>query len=401
MAFGFSRIPVTPIAIDCGGDRIKLLQLTRPTGDEPPQVIAAGAEAVPEPARADLASRMSFAQSAVKRLLRKHAFRGRKAVFALPAAQTLVQHLDVTCDEHEDMTAQIAVQLQQRLGVDPARMVVRHHRVGRASPDGGARQEMICFAAPREMVRRMLELAEHCRLEVVGLHSEPPCLLAAFRQLYNRRQEDREQVNCFIDLGASAAKVVIAHGHDMVFAKHIAIGGDGMTRELARQRQIDFDQARQTRIEQAQSEQVEPASDERRHVLKADTEGGAGRTGLPMLDACADGSTTAVAAPPATEASDEALECLIDELRLCVRYYQGLFPEAPIAKLIFCGGEAQHTQVCQRIARELRIAAQLGDPFARLTLSPDARPPLGIDLTQPQPGWTLPLGLALSGTNIA
>ena len=91
----------------------------------------------------------------------------------------------------------------------------------------------------------------------------------------------------------------------------------------------------------------------------------------------------------------EVFDCLLDELTLCVRYHQTLFPDRAVEKLVFLGGESRHVGLCQKIAQSLRIGAQLGDPLARLVRG-NGDPGPGVDLRQPQPGWAVPVGLCLT-----
>jgi hypothetical protein len=94
-------------------------------------------------------------------------------------------------------------------------------------------------------------------------------------------------------------------------------------------------------------------------------------------------------------AHGDMIECLIDELQLAVRYHQGMFADRPIEKLVFLGGESNHVATCQRIARTLRIGAQLGDPLARACQQAGSVTGTGVDLRDPQPGWAVPFGLCL------
>jgi Tfp pilus assembly PilM family ATPase len=98
-------------------------------------------------------------------------------------------------------------------------------------------------------------------------------------------------------------------------------------------------------------------------------------------------------------ARNEVMECLIDELQLCLRHHQGLFPARPVEKLVFLGGESNHTGACQQIARALRVGAQLGDPLARVG-KPVGVTTAGVDLRRAQPGWAVPLGLCLSDPDL-
>jgi Tfp pilus assembly PilM family ATPase len=95
----------------------------------------------------------------------------------------------------------------------------------------------------------------------------------------------------------------------------------------------------------------------------------------------------------------EPLRALTDEIALCVRYYEQLFPSRRIDRLIFVGGESRHTGLCQHIARQFKFPAHAGDPLARLART-GSEPSAGVDLAQPQPGWAVPLGLLMSPTDL-
>jgi Tfp pilus assembly PilM family ATPase len=94
------------------------------------------------------------------------------------------------------------------------------------------------------------------------------------------------------------------------------------------------------------------------------------------------------------------IECLIDELQLCLRHHQSVFPEQRVEKLVFLGGESRHVDICQKIARSLHIGAQLGDPLARAVRLMQSKTPSGVDLRQAQPGWAVTMGLCLSDANL-
>ena len=100
----------------------------------------------------------------------------------------------------------------------------------------------------------------------------------------------------------------------------------------------------------------------------------------------------------ASQPDDEITSCLVEELQLCLRYHQSMFPDHHIEKIVFLGGASRQVQRCQAIAQALRISAQLGDPLARLVRPQDGAPPSGLDMRQPQPGWAVPMGLCLGSS---
>ena len=116
---------------------------------------------------------------------------------------------------------------------------------------------------------------------------------------------------------------------------------------------------------------------------------------------------TRVADPPNPDVAQldastdgEVLDCLLDELMLCLRYHRNLFPERRVEKPVFLGGESRNLELCQHIAQTVGIGAQLGDPLARLVRTSDSSNASGVDLRRPQPGWAVPMGLCLGETNL-
>jgi len=406
MAFGLTRARVSPIAIDFGSDSLKLLQVVP---GEPPKIAAAGSVALPEAARRDPTARHAFYLNALKELLRTQPFKGRKAIVSIPAYQTLATQLQIPRSESADFDAQVGVHLRERLNIDPSRMVIRHYQVGQTVADGVTRQEVLCLAAGRDAIMRHVETAHRAKLDVVGMHAEPVTIVKAFSHMF-RRADDSSHTTCFIDIGAATTKVVIAHGSEMVFAKNINAGGEHLIRFRANATGLSFDEARQLRIADLQQggetsvKQAAPVA----AAAESSEEGSGGSGALAMMNAAmaANRGSTATQRPvtptakPTSDVDCEAVDCLIEELQLCVRYHQSVFAERRIEKLVFLGGESKHTMLCQKIARALRIGAQLGDPLARLVKSNLGSKAPGLDLRQPQPGWAVPLGLCLSEANL-
>src|SRR5207302_729803 len=98
------------------------------------------------------------------------------------------------------------------------------------------------------------------------------------------------------------------------------------------------------------------------------------------------------------EACAEPMQQLASELNLCRRYYESTFPNKPVDRLIFVGGEARHRTLCQHVARDLSLAAQVGDPLVRMGRTTSVGIESGLDRRQAQPGWAVAIGLSLGPT---
>ncbi|MEM9418299.1 MAG: pilus assembly protein PilM [Planctomycetota bacterium] len=367
MAFGKTKSRLSPIGIDFGADSLKLLQIV--PGD-PPELVALGSATVPEEARTDLNARQAFLEEALPALLRRHGFKQKRVMLSTPAFQTLVNNLVINRVDAKEIDSQVDLALQTRLGVEPSRMVIRNYPGAEIFREGHPKQEVITFAAGRDIVMRYLDLVNRLKLEVVGMHCEAPCVLRAFSHVSQADAEDRDRAVAFVDLGAATTKIVVARGGQMMLAKTVHAGGDQWTRKLAADQSMDFAEARLARVAQANGED----------------------------------SAVATAEPAVADSGEpldcETTECLIDELRMTFRHYESRYPEHPIEKLIFIGGEANRIQTCQQLARSVRVAAQMGDPFARLSRMNASVSPMEVDLSQPQPGWAVALGLCLSEANL-
>ena len=395
MAFGWNRTRYSPIAVDFGDNGLKLLQIV--PGD-PPRLLAAGVATIP----ADIADRWGFYSDSVRRLVKEFPFKGRRAVCTTPAHQTLIQHLQIAGADLADLDRAVGEELRSRLNIDPSRMVVRHFTVGQFVRNGTPRQEVICAAASRDTVLRHVGILKQVGLETAGIYSEPQTIVQAFAHLY-RRRDDHERTTCFMDLGASTVKVVISHGTKMVFAKtihNVALASESRDEvdsptAPAEPRAPGAPHGPVIDVESTLEDGLDTSdtvSSDRRGPVGTDRSVTARRSGLAVLDAPAASAETT----NDSSEQDSALDCLVDELQLCLRYHQGMFPERCVEKVVFLGGGAKQTGRCQQIAKALRITAQLGDPLARLVRSDGGATASGLDMRQPQPGWAVPMGLCLS-----
>ena len=86
---------------------------------------------------------------------------------------------------------------------------------------------------------------------------------------------------------------------------------------------------------------------------------------------------------------------IVGELEMCKRYYEATFPAKPVDRLIFIGGESKNRALCTWIAREMGLAAQVGDPLVRMGRVSEIAIESGIDRRQPQPNWAVAIGLSM------
>jgi type IV pilus assembly protein PilM len=448
--FGFIKTIVAananPIGVDFGSDCLRMVQLQIADGE--PRIVAAASADVPAHLRNDPAARASFFAETARDLLVQGKFKGRQAILALPAAQMYIQHLRIPKMDEEAMKKALPWEARGKIPIDPSHALLRHTVAGEIYQDSEPKDEVILMAAARETVNSLLAAAAKAKLDVLGMNVEPMAIVDCFNHIY-RRKVDQTSINLFVDIGFKSSRAIIAEGSKILFARSIPIGGEHLNRAVAQALGIGAEEAKLLRVKLCQAQ---PSLDEHRArqeingvqsteavpaIAPATAAAPAATEGFALLNASmaaaektqtsgavgvADRRGTATLhqpAAPATprapkgklpadpaeqtvlveEAIHEPLVRLIEELGLCRRYYEATFQNKPVEKLIFVGGEAKQRRLCQHIARDMSLAAQVGDPLVRMGRISEIGIETGIDRRQPQPGWVTAIGLSLGPIN--
>ena len=416
----------SPIGIDFGSDSLRLAQVA-PAGQEWKLLAAASAD-VPSHVRHDNNARLQFFVQTTKDLLSQGGFTGRQVVLALPAANMFIQHLRLPKMDDEAMKKAVPWEARGKIPIDPGAALLRYHIAGEVYQDQEAKCEIVLMAASRDLVNQLLAMAARARLDVVGMNVEPKAIVDCFTHLY-RRKNDSGITNFFVDIGCAGTRAFIARGSHILFARAVHIAGDHFTRAVATAFGLNLDEAKLLRLklcnaagpERRQSEpdaEAAPAPQQEQRMEGMAMLGaalaaarGSGnetrRPGAPAAGGAArpnrsENNPAALAANDTQQqvlrieqACREPLNKLIHELEGCRRYYEATFTNKPVDRLVFVGGEAKHRNLCQHVAREMGLAAQVGDPMVRLSKVADIPPDAGIDPTQPQPNWAVALGLSM------
>jgi type IV pilus assembly protein PilM len=399
-----------PIAIDFGVGALKVLQIA---SGEPHTLVAAASVPTPDGLLTDVPKRLAFQLEALPRLISGVGFKGKRAVCAIPAAQSFCKHMQFQPEGSVTVGALVKSAVPAQLGCDASSLVFRHIEVGPVGRGKGT--EVICLAAHRDLVDRFMRGLKEAKLEPVGMHMEYTAALRAFDSI-TRRVEDNSLTSLYLDVGAGMTKVMIAHGRDLVFCRSIDLGGRRLDAVVAKQLKLELSEARAHRLQM--NELVRKAA-----PVTAGAAAENSSSGLALLAAgMRAGGGTQVAEdrrqgqlppgltseltrrsrmPMAPVAADltEPLEILTDEISMCLRYYESIFPDRRVDRAIFFGGEARHLGLCQHIARTLKLPAQVADPMAGIART-GSEPTPGVDFRHPQPGWAMTLGLCLSPTDL-
>jgi type IV pilus assembly protein PilM len=381
-----------PIGIDFGSDSLRMAQVRFDGTDH--KLFAAACADVPSHAQMNIDARFDYFSETVKELFSQGKFYGRQCVLSLPAHQMYIQHLRLPRMDEANFTKAIRWELKGKLPIDTSGALIRHIVAGEL-PDSDGKLEVIVMAAAREGIERYLKVAAKCRLDVIGMNIEPMALVDCFSHVH-RRKTDADLVNLYVDIGAAGTRATIAQGTNILFARAIPVGGNELNAAVASVMKCNLDDARLLRLKHAASEPAPVDGRDQRNVTAPPA---AVESIFPGL-----GPTAAPAAEPTPGAQPEpdrveqacitVINRMVEELTLCRRYHESTFSAKPVQRLIFIGGEARQRWVCQRIAREMGLAAQVGDPLVRMGRISEIPIESGLDRRLPQPAWSVAIGLS-------
>jgi len=344
-----------PIGIDLGNSSIKMAQL-KPE-QESLDLVAAAAFDVPPHCRVDQNSHLQFAEQAIRDALRTTPFQGRKCIVCLPDPQTFLQHIRVPRLDAWAMTKAVRNELTGKLPYSVDDAVIQHIVAGNVFGDPDNKQEVIVVAANRGALESYLTMVAKCKLEVVGINIGSCAIVECFSRLF--RVGDANNVVLYIDLGASSTHVVVAHSHKLVFARNLAQGEVQVDQAVASGMGITADQAHALRWDLCRAGRGDAAEDEFYRYID-----------VPLMN-------------------------LAHEINQCLHYYESAFRNQPAERIVFVGGGAYDKRLCQTLARQLNLPAQIGDPLVRVRRPEGVRLPMGLERREPQPNWAVAVGLSL------
>lgn len=398
-----------PVGIDFGSGSLKVLHLQ---SGEMPSLAAAASVETPDELRHDASKRLAFQTQALPGLIRKMGLKSRRVACAIPAWATVCKHMQLTRTESPGgLAEQVLAQIPSALSCDASTISYKFLEI---TAQGSAKPEVIIIAVSRELVSLLMGAIRDAKLEPVGMHSEFAAVLGAFDYVH-RRLGDEETNTLYLDIGYGTTSVAISHGRQLAFARVIDVGGGAIDEALAQQLGCSANDAHTHRL--ANCDGVPAASmaaqaDPRRigkvpELLNVDIDR---RGATPPLGLSEPIHTFALREADATGADlTESLETLTDEVKMCLRFHAGQFPARKVQRIIFVGGESRDRSMCQQVARTLKIPAYIADPFGRFTKPAQAAAAntrsnlahsVQIDLTRPQPGWAVALGLCVCPTDL-
>jgi type IV pilus assembly protein PilM len=375
-----------PIGVDAGSGCLRMAQVQFHHGQ--PRLIAAASVDAPADIESSSPEWHRFFVTTARDLLRTGHFRGRQILLALPAAQASIARLSIRAMDKAKAKTAIASAVQERMGMDPQTTLIRIYKVSdqEAAARGTGEQDYIIVAAPRARVNCLLAAAKEANLDVIGMNVEPMALLDCYSHIY-RRSSDATSTTCFVDIGWSGTRLLVARDGNPLHAGAIGIGGVHFAGAVSAACSISIEEAKLARLKISHADTASEEHRDKRdiHIVRPKSVSTEVELQRKVVNA----------------ACDDLVQSLIGQLRRFCDEFAARSGQSPIDRLIFVGGEAQNRALCRTIARALGVSAIVGDPLLRMRRSSEIGFESGINQREPQPAWAVAIGLSLGAVNLS
>ena len=362
--------PSLPIGVDVEDGCVRMLQLEATKGGRP-RVVAAGRRVLgdgrvagkPQPQLNSGAGLAAEVCDAVRDLMGRGGFRGRRVVIAVPPhlMQFRTLRLPAVGGEVGDLPQTLAREARNALGVDLTQGEhLTHFLPGDPLRRGGeTHREGLLVVVRRGDVDALVSAYDECGTVVAGVDLRPMSLYRGV-QRFIRRRRDADDVHVLAHFGPRSTQVVIGRGGKMSFLKGISVGTDQLHAAVARKLGLDAADAANLCRRMVDSQPTDTA--ERDPVRRA----------------------VSLAMRP-------ILEELARELALCLRYYCVTFQCKRPERVLLCGAQAEDARVVAALSTAMPVPVEARRPLEDLEIDDSFGTTFGAGAEE----WDVALGLAL------
>ncbi|MGN6371109.1 MAG: pilus assembly protein PilM [Phycisphaerae bacterium] len=344
----FLNSGLCPIGIDVGPHAVRMLQFRR-KGEQLSLQAACRAELEGTP-ESGAAARL---EAAVKRGLAEGSFVGKRAVMSLPSTAVASKSVRLPQMPDTDLQQALKWEVKDRFGFEAGEGQIVWFRAGEVRRGTELKDELLLFASKGE------DLAMHLdALAAAGLTAEAIDLSACAGYRAAMRggfQAPPGESVALLDINDRSSEFIITHNDQLIFYKHVEIGGAHLDTTVAQKLGISVAEAAQMRSRLA-SETAEDSA--------------------PLAQAIQD-------------AIRPSLEELGRELDMCMRYFVVTFRSARPDLIALTGRQSSCPRILETLSNILGVRTESAQPLRGVTdLQDVARPDRSGE-------WAVAAGLSL------
>ena len=214
-----------PVSIDIGSSSVKVAQLIEGRGGV--RAIRFAEQEFTKEFRWEVGGDRAPLVEAVREALAKAGIRGRRAIIPIPRRQVTARISAFPQADREELRRVVEYDLVDHIPFPADQVVVDFQPLGHSREQPGL-TDVLVVAAPRELVREYLRLAEDLGLRAMALTVDA----LALHDLVRTAEREPPGLTVALEIGARATTINVSDGERLRLTRSVGIGGHHLTRAI-------------------------------------------------------------------------------------------------------------------------------------------------------------------------
>ena len=273
-------------------------------------------------------------------LLKESGIRDRKAIIAITGQKVIIREIILPIMEDKELLAGVMWEAPKYIPYDLNESIIDAKKVEEfVEKDGNKMMRVLLVATPKNIVNSYMEVLKKIRIapKIVDIISSAN--IRAFDNfLSNGKEKDKDGsvIDILLSIGASNTILTLAGKKNLKFARNILIGGNDITKVIAKSLNISFDEAeklkRETKITLGPEAEGEKRIESEKIIVKI-------------------------------------LNQITKEVRKSLSYYKTQSQKVKYNKMIISGGCANIDNIKDLLSEQFEIPVIIGNPLEGIKIN--------------------------------
>jgi len=273
-------------------------------------------------------------------LLKDSGIRDRKAIIAITGQKVIVREIVLPLMEDKELIAGVMWEAPKYVPYDLDESIIDAEKVDEfVEKDGNKMMRVLIVAAPKSIIQPYMEALRKARIipKIVDVVSSAN--IRAFEShLIGKKEEEKEEslINIILSIGASSTILTLVEKDNLKFTRNILVGGNDLTKAIAKSLNISFDEAeklkRETKIVLGPEAEEEKRTESEKIIIKI-------------------------------------LNQVTKEVRKSLSYYKTQSQKVKYNKMIISGGCTNIDNIKELLSEQFEIPIIIGNPLEEIKIN--------------------------------
>ncbi|HZK11481.1 MAG TPA: type IV pilus assembly protein PilM [Atribacterota bacterium] len=272
-------------------------------------------------------------------LIKDSGIRDNKAIIAITGQKIIVREIDLPLMEDKELLSGVMWEVPKYVPYDLDESIIDVEKVEEfLEKDGNKMMKVLLVAAPKSIITPYMEVLKKARIRPKIIDVTSAANIRVFENSLSGKQEEEQEISMIdiiLSIGASSANLTLVGKRNLKFTRDILIGGNDITKAIAKSLNISFDEAekikRETKILLGPEAKEENKNESEKIMLKI-------------------------------------LDQITKEVRKSLSYYKTQSQKVKYNKMILSGGCANIDNIKDLLSEQFELPVIIGNPLESIKI---------------------------------